>query len=90
MLTRCAEASGVGRKSTGASAPARAAVRAALEGYFMEVADRMSYEDLPCNDFVELATEYLEGVLPIERASSSSAISRSVHRVSITSSRCGR
>lgn len=24
----------------------------------------MSYEDLPCRDFVELATEYLEGTLP--------------------------
>ena len=24
---------------------------------------RMSYEDLPCNDFVELATDYLEGSL---------------------------
>lgn len=27
----------------------------------------MSYEDLPCVDFVELATEYLEGALPTER-----------------------
>jgi anti-sigma factor RsiW len=27
----------------------------------------MSYEDLPCNDFVELATEYLEGALPVEQ-----------------------
>ena len=27
----------------------------------------MSYEDLPCADFVELATEYLEGALPIEQ-----------------------
>jgi anti-sigma factor RsiW len=24
----------------------------------------MSYEDLPCVDFVELATDYLEGALP--------------------------
>jgi len=27
----------------------------------------MSYEDLPCVDFVELATDYLEGALPTER-----------------------
>lgn len=28
----------------------------------------MSYEDLPCRDFVELATEYLEGTLtPAQR-----------------------
>lgn len=27
----------------------------------------MSYEDLPCIDFVELATEYLEGALPVEQ-----------------------
>ena len=27
----------------------------------------MSYEDLPCVDFVELATEYLEGALPVEQ-----------------------
>ena len=27
----------------------------------------MSYEDLPCVDFVELATEYLEGSLPRDR-----------------------
>jgi anti-sigma factor RsiW len=27
----------------------------------------MSYEDLPCIDFVELATEYLEGALPLEQ-----------------------
>ncbi|HEY7953144.1 MAG TPA: zf-HC2 domain-containing protein [Solirubrobacteraceae bacterium] len=28
----------------------------------------MSYEDLPCRDFVELATEYLEGALtPAQR-----------------------
>ena len=27
----------------------------------------MSYEDLPCVDFVELATEYLEGALPTDR-----------------------
>ncbi len=27
----------------------------------------MSYEDLPCRDFVELATEYLEGTLPAEQ-----------------------
>jgi anti-sigma factor RsiW len=26
----------------------------------------MTYEDLPCNDFVELTTEYLEGTLPLE------------------------
>ena len=26
----------------------------------------MSYEDLPCRDFVELATEYLEGTLSLE------------------------
>ncbi len=26
----------------------------------------MSYEDLPCRDFVELATDYLEGTLPVE------------------------
>lgn len=28
----------------------------------------MSYEDLPCRDFVELATEYLEGALPVEQS----------------------
>jgi anti-sigma factor RsiW len=27
----------------------------------------MSYEDLPCRDFVELATDYLEGTLPPEQ-----------------------
>ena len=27
----------------------------------------MSYEDLPCVDFVELVTDYLEGALPIEQ-----------------------
>jgi predicted anti-sigma-YlaC factor YlaD len=27
----------------------------------------MSYEDLPCRDFVELATDYLEGALPLEQ-----------------------
>jgi anti-sigma factor RsiW len=27
----------------------------------------MSYEDLPCRDFVELATDYLEGTLPAEQ-----------------------
>ena len=27
----------------------------------------MTYEDLPCNDFVELATDYLEGALTIEQ-----------------------
>jgi anti-sigma factor RsiW len=27
----------------------------------------MSYEDLPCRDFVELATDYLEGALPVHR-----------------------
>jgi anti-sigma factor RsiW len=27
----------------------------------------MSYEDLPCRDFVELATDYLEGALPVEQ-----------------------
>lgn len=27
----------------------------------------MSYEDLPCVDFVELATDYLEGALPAEQ-----------------------
>lgn len=27
----------------------------------------MSYEDLPCRDFVELATEYLEGSLSVEQ-----------------------
>jgi hypothetical protein len=27
----------------------------------------MSYEDLPCQDFVELATGYLEGTLPTEQ-----------------------
>jgi anti-sigma factor RsiW len=27
----------------------------------------MSYEDLPCVDFVELATEYLEGALPVDQ-----------------------
>jgi anti-sigma factor RsiW len=27
----------------------------------------MSYEDLPCVDFVELATEYLEGALTAEQ-----------------------
>ena len=27
----------------------------------------MSYEDLPCVDFVELATEYLEGTLPLHQ-----------------------
>lgn len=27
----------------------------------------MSYEDLPCRDFVELATEYLEGALSPEQ-----------------------
>jgi anti-sigma factor RsiW len=27
----------------------------------------MSYEDLPCRDFVELATEYLEGALSVEQ-----------------------
>ena len=27
----------------------------------------MSYEDLPCSDFVELATDYLEGSLTIEQ-----------------------
>jgi predicted anti-sigma-YlaC factor YlaD len=27
----------------------------------------MSYEDLPCRDFVELATEYLEGTLTLEQ-----------------------
>jgi anti-sigma factor RsiW len=27
----------------------------------------MSYEDLPCRDFVELATEYLEGALSTEQ-----------------------
>jgi anti-sigma factor ChrR (cupin superfamily) len=27
----------------------------------------MSYEDLPCRDFVELATEYLEGGLSSEQ-----------------------
>lgn len=26
----------------------------------------MSYEDLPCRDFVELATDYLEGALSVE------------------------
>lgn len=27
----------------------------------------MSYEDLPCVDFVELVTDYLEGALPTEQ-----------------------
>lgn len=27
----------------------------------------MSYEDLPCVDFVELATEYVEGALSVEQ-----------------------
>ena len=27
----------------------------------------MSYEDLPCSDFVELATDYLEGSLTAEQ-----------------------
>ena len=27
----------------------------------------MSYEDLPCRDFVELATDYLEGALTVEQ-----------------------
>jgi anti-sigma factor RsiW len=27
----------------------------------------MSYEDLPCRDFVELATDYLEGELSVEQ-----------------------
>jgi anti-sigma factor RsiW len=27
----------------------------------------MSYEDLPCRDFVELATEYLEGALSVDQ-----------------------
>jgi predicted anti-sigma-YlaC factor YlaD len=27
----------------------------------------VSYEDLPCRDFVELATEYLEGTLSLEQ-----------------------
>ena len=27
----------------------------------------MSYEDLPCSDFVELATDYLEGSLTIKQ-----------------------
>lgn len=27
----------------------------------------MTYEDLPCRDFVELATEYLEGTLSPQR-----------------------
>lgn len=27
----------------------------------------MSYGDLPCIDFVELVTDYLEGALPIEQ-----------------------
>jgi anti-sigma factor RsiW len=27
----------------------------------------MSYEDLPCRDFVELATDYLEGTLPADQ-----------------------
>lgn len=27
----------------------------------------MSYEDLPCRDFVELATEYLEGALTVDQ-----------------------
>ncbi len=27
----------------------------------------MSYEDLPCRDFVELATDYLEGTLTLEQ-----------------------
>jgi len=27
----------------------------------------VSYEDLPCSDFVELATDYLEGSLTIEQ-----------------------
>lgn len=28
----------------------------------------MSYQDLPCNEFVELATEYLEGTLSTEQS----------------------
>jgi len=28
----------------------------------------MSYEDLPCSVFVELATEYLEGTLSVEQS----------------------
>ena len=27
----------------------------------------MSYEDLPCRDFVELATDYVEGTLTVEQ-----------------------
>jgi predicted anti-sigma-YlaC factor YlaD len=27
----------------------------------------MSYEDLPCRDFVELATDYLEGALTVQQ-----------------------
>jgi anti-sigma factor RsiW len=27
----------------------------------------MTYEDLPCQDFVELATEYLEGTLSVDQ-----------------------
>jgi anti-sigma factor RsiW len=27
----------------------------------------VSYEDLPCNEFVELATDYLEGSLTVEQ-----------------------
>jgi predicted anti-sigma-YlaC factor YlaD len=27
----------------------------------------MTYEDLPCQDFVELATDYLEGALGVEQ-----------------------
>jgi anti-sigma factor RsiW len=28
----------------------------------------MSYEDLPCNEFVELVTDYLEGTLPVQQS----------------------
>ncbi len=27
----------------------------------------MSFEDLPCVDFVELATDYLEGAMPVKQ-----------------------
>ena len=42
-------------------------MRGELEEYFGAGWWRHGYEDLPCIDFVELATEYLEGALPVEQ-----------------------
>ena len=47
-------------------------------------------DDFPCNQFVELVTEYLEGALSSDEAGGSTNISRSVEDATACSSSSGR